>query len=54
MTVVILIDIDSTHRFIDFQIAKEVKANLTPSTPLILTVANGHKVLDKLKCANFQ
>ncbi len=34
--------------------AKEVKAVLTTGTPLIVTVANGHKVLSKLKCVDFK
>nr|CAD1820456.1 unnamed protein product [Ananas comosus var. bracteatus] len=44
-TVTILIDTGSTHSFIDFQVAKEVKAIMTAASPLIVTVANGHKVL---------
>lgn len=52
--VIILIDIGSTHNFIDFQVAKEVKATLIPTTPLIVTVTNGYKVVSKLKYANFQ
>ncbi len=51
---VILIDTGSTHSFIDYQVAKELKANMTVASPLIVTVADGHKVLSKLKCTRFQ
>ena len=51
---VILIDIESTHSFIDYQVAKEVKAILAAANPLIVTVANEHKILSKLKCVNFK
>nr|CAD1833601.1 unnamed protein product [Ananas comosus var. bracteatus] len=50
----ILIDTRSTHSFIDFQVAKEVEANMSATTPLIVTMANGHKVISKHKCANFK
>ncbi len=53
-SLVILIDTGSTHSFIDFQVAKELKANISAAPPLIVTVANGHKVLSKLKCSNFK
>lgn len=53
-TLVVLIDTGSTHSFIDFQVAKEVKASLTAAPPLIVTVANGHKVLSKLKCSDLK
>nr|CAD1843422.1 unnamed protein product [Ananas comosus var. bracteatus] len=52
--VTILIDTGSTHSFIDFQVAKEVKAHMTGASPLTVTVANGHKVVSKLKCTDFK
>lgn len=51
--VIILIDTGITHNFINFQVAKEVKATLTLATLLIKNMANRHKVLSILKCANF-
>ncbi len=53
-SLVILIDTGSTHSFIDFQVTKELKADIIAALPLIVTVANGHKVLSKLKCSNFK
>lgn len=52
-SLIILINTKSTHSFIDFQIAKKVKANMTATLPLTVTVANGQKVVSKLKCADF-
>lgn len=45
--------IGSTHSFIDLQVAKEVKANIEGAPPLIVTVANGQKVIRKLRCPGF-
>ncbi|XP_020095072.1 uncharacterized protein LOC109714771 [Ananas comosus] len=53
-TLTILVDTGSTHSFIDYQVAREVKAEMVAATPLAVTVADGHKVMSKLKCASFQ
>ncbi|XP_020104448.1 uncharacterized protein LOC109721311 [Ananas comosus] len=50
---VILVDTGSTHSFIDINTAKEIKATITTTSPLLVTVANGQKVLSKLKCLGF-
>ncbi len=52
-SLVILVDTGSTHRFIDINTAKEVRAHITTTTPLLVTVANGQKVLSKLKGPEF-
>lgn len=52
-TLTILIDTGSTHSFIDLQVAKEVRTKLETAPPLVVTVANGHKVLSKLRCPDF-
>ncbi len=49
----ILVDTGSTHSFLDFRVAKEVKARIEAAAPLLVTVANGHKILSKLKCPGF-
>ncbi len=49
----ILVDTGSTHSFMDFQTARDIKANMVSATPLIVTVANGQKVLSKLQCPGF-
>nr|CAD1835735.1 unnamed protein product [Ananas comosus var. bracteatus] len=36
------------------RVAREVKAEMVAATPLAVTVADGHKVMSKLKCASFQ
>ncbi len=46
----ILVDTGSTHSFIDYQTARGIKANMVSATPLMVTVANGQKVLSKLQC----
>nr|CAD1824585.1 unnamed protein product [Ananas comosus var. bracteatus] len=52
-TLSILVDTGSTHSFIDIGIAKETKASISTTNPLLVTVANGQKVLSKLKCTNY-
>ncbi|XP_020082221.1 uncharacterized protein LOC109705849 [Ananas comosus] len=52
-TLTILIDTGSTHSFIDIQTAREIKARLVAAAPLVVTVANGQKVLSKLQCPEF-
>nr|CAD1831444.1 unnamed protein product [Ananas comosus var. bracteatus] len=49
----VLIDTESTHSFIDTGVAKETKADISTTTPLIVTVANGQKMLSKLRCSNY-
>ncbi len=49
----ILVDTGSTHSFLDFRVAKEVKARVEAAVPLLVTVANSHKILNKLKCPEF-
>ncbi len=50
----ILVDTGSTHSFMDYQTARDIKANMVATTPLMVTVANGQKVLSKLQCPGFQ
>nr|CAD1831521.1 unnamed protein product [Ananas comosus var. bracteatus] len=49
----ILVDTGSTHSFLDFRVAREVKAKVESATPLLVTVANGHKIMSKLRCRGF-
>nr|CAD1832908.1 unnamed protein product [Ananas comosus var. bracteatus] len=49
----ILVDTGSTHSFIDIGIAKETGAKISTTNPLLVTVANGQKVLSKLKCMGY-
>ncbi len=50
----ILVDTSSTHSFMDLHMAKEIKAHMIAAAPLVVTVANGQKVLSKLQCPSFQ
>nr|CAD1827456.1 unnamed protein product [Ananas comosus var. bracteatus] len=52
-TLTVLIDTGSTHSFIDIQVAREVKATVEAAASLTVTVANGQKVLSKLRCPGF-
>lgn len=52
-TLAILVDTGSTHSFIDIVMAKVTKTTITTTSPLLVTVANGQKVLSKLKCTHF-
>nr|CAD1843447.1 unnamed protein product [Ananas comosus var. bracteatus] len=52
-TLRILVDTGSTHSFLDFQVAKEVKAKVESTTPLTVTVANEHKIMSKLRSPGF-
>ena len=49
----ILIDSGSTHSFLDESMARRLKCPLIPTQPLIVTVANGNKVMSKSACAGF-
>ncbi|XP_020082482.1 uncharacterized protein LOC109706087, partial [Ananas comosus] len=49
----ILVDTGSTHSFLDFRVAKEVKARIESAAPLTVTVANGHKIMSKLRSPGF-
>nr|CAD1831711.1 unnamed protein product [Ananas comosus var. bracteatus] len=53
-TITILVDTGSTHSFIDFHTAKELKAQMIAAPSLAVTVAKGQKVLSKLQCPEFQ
>ncbi len=50
----VLIDTKSTHSFMDLQLARDLKAQLIAASPLVVTVANGQKVLSKLQCIGFK
>ncbi len=54
VTLSILVDMGSTHSFLDYQTTKDIKATMIAVTPLVVTVANGQKVLSKLQCPRFQ
>ncbi|KAL0326406.1 UNVERIFIED_CONTAM: hypothetical protein Sradi_5209900 [Sesamum radiatum] len=49
----ILIDGGSTHCFIDEKAAFELGCKLEPATPMIVSVANGYKMLSQLYCPTF-
>ncbi len=38
----------------DLQLAKDIKAQMVAASPLVVTVANGQKVLSKLQCLGFK
>ncbi len=38
----------------DLQQAKDIKAQMVAASPLVVTVANGQKVLSKLQCLGFK
>ncbi|XP_020092846.1 uncharacterized protein LOC109713256 [Ananas comosus] len=52
-TLTLLIDTGSTHSFIDLRVAKEIGARMEAAPPLVVTIADGHKMLSKLKCPEF-
>lgn len=50
----ILIDSGSTHSFLDETTAMELQCPTLATFPLLLTVANGNKMISRFKCQNFQ
>ena len=48
-----LIESGSTHSFLDEGTAKRLKCPLIQTQPLLVTVANGSKVISKLACVGF-
>ena len=52
-SLMILIDSGSTHSFLDEEVAKKLRCQLTGTQPLSVTVANGQKVLCKSACVGF-
>ena len=49
----ILIDSEITHNFLDENMAKKLKCPLTGTPPLSVTVANGQRVLSNFACNGF-
>ena len=49
----VLIDNGSTHSFLNEATTKELRCKLTHTTPLSVTVANGHKMFSHCKCLDF-
>lgn len=50
---IILIDSDSTHSFLDMTVARKLKLSSTPATAISVTVADGRKVACNSICEGF-
>ena len=49
----VLIDSGSTRSFLDEAMARELGCEITNSHPLLITIANGNKVLSQSTCMGF-
>ena len=50
----VLINSGSTHSFLNEATAHKLKCKMTHTTPLSMTVANGHKMYSHCKCVDFK
>ncbi|XP_026449232.1 uncharacterized protein LOC113349472 [Papaver somniferum] len=50
--IMVLIDMGSTHSFIDSHLADKLNVHISPTAPMLVTVANGDSTISKGMCRN--